>query len=201
MLDAYEQKATASDADTLNWFGSSVAVDGDYAIVGAYGNDDYGTWSGSAYIFRCSGGVWTEQAVLYADDLDAGDELGRSVAISGGYAIAGAHYKDGGAAYIYYKDQGGTDAWGQQAKLVADDGETSDCFGESVAISGNHAVVGAHCDEHSGISNAGSAYIFYRSGTTWSQQAKLTASDAAEADQFGRSVAISGDWAIAGANA
>ena len=91
------------------------------------------------------------------------------------------------------------DPWLQQAKLTADDDAAGDQFGNSVAVSGDTAVVGAYANDDGG-STSGSAYVFVRSGTTWSQQAKLTASDAAAGDQFGYEVAVSGDTAVVGAN-
>ncbi len=100
---------------------------------------------------------------------------------------------------------GTTIAWAltaeQEAKLTASDGAGSDSFGISVAVSGDTAVVGAFLDDHAGLPNAGSAYVIVRSGTSWTEQAKLTASDAAVFDEFGFSVALSGDTVVIGANA
>ena len=86
----------------------------------------------------------------------------------------------------------------EQAKLTASDAESEDDFGRSVSISGDTAIIGSPFDDDGG-SNSGSAYVFVRSGTTWTEQAKLTASDGASGDQFGFSVSISGDTAIIGA--
>ena len=87
----------------------------------------------------------------------------------------------------------------QMAKLVAADAASSDEFGNSVSISGDYKIVGAYYDDDGG-SSSGSSYIFVRDGTSWSQQAKLVASDAAASDYFGYSVSISGDYALVGAN-
>ena len=197
-----EQKLFASDGAAGDIFGESVSISGDYAIVGASGDDDNGSGSGSAYIFLRSGTGWVQQAKLTASDGNANDWFGNSVSISGDYAIVGAFWDDdkgnaSGSAYIFKRD--GT-TWSQQAKLTASDGNASAWFGWSVSVSGNYAIVGAYQDDVNGMANSGSAYIFLRSGTTWSQQAKLTASDSAAGDVFGCSVSISGDYAIVGAN-
>jgi len=178
-------------------FGSAVDISGDYAIIGAYENDDNGTTAGAAYIFNRDGATWSQQKKLLASDGAAGDRFGYSVAISGDYAIAGAIYDDdlrdnSGAAYIFTRDD--TD-WIQQAKLTALDGAESSQFGISVSISGDYAIVGSMYAD-----NKGAAYIFKRDGTNWSQQAKLTALDGAASDLFGTSVAICGDYALVGAS-
>jgi hypothetical protein len=195
---------TASDGATNDYFGYSVAISGDYAIVGAYGADiGANANQGAAYIFVRSGGTWTQQAKLTANDGAAGDVFGSSVAISGDYAIVGA-YLDGiganifqGSAYVFVRSG---NSWTQQAKLIANDGATNDYFGTSVAISGDYALVGSYSDDIGANTDQGSAYVFARSGTDWTQQAKLTANDGAAGDYFGLSVAISGDYAIVGAN-
>jgi len=124
----------------------------------------------------------------------AGDHFGASVAISGSTAVVGAFNKNSatGAAYVFARS--GT-AWSQQAELTAADGAPGDNFGNAIAISGSTAVIGAPGEN----SYTGAAYVFTRSGTIWSQQAKLTASDAAQYGHFGWSVAISGSTAIVGA--
>ena len=194
-----QAKIVADDAAASDWFGYSVAIDGDYAVVGAYLDTDAGGASGSAYIFIRSGTSWSQQAKIVADDAAADDWFGSSVAISGDYAIAGSLYDDdggtdSGAAYIFVRS--GT-SWSQQAKIVADDALAGDRFGNSVAIAGDYALVGAQFDDNTG-SFSGSAYIFIRSGTSWSHYTKLVADDAAGGDEFGSSVAISGDYVIAG---
>ena len=195
-----QAKLTASDAAADDRFGLSVALDGDYALVGAFGNADNGTDSGSAYIFKRDGTSWNEQAKLTASDAAAYDRFGLSVAIDGDYALVGAPYDndngyDSGSTYIFKRD--GT-SWNEQAKLTASDGETDDRFGESVAIAGEYALITAPADDDHG-NNSGSAYIFKRDGSSWNEQAKLTASDAAAYDWFGSSVAISGEYALVGA--
>eukprot|EP01046_Picozoa_sp_COSAG06_P033281 COSAG06_NODE_3388_length_5413_cov_5.771359_4_plen_612_part_00 len=199
-------KLTADDAAEDDHFGRSVAIADGVAIVGAAGDDDAGSWSGSAYIFARdeSGGGWSQVAKLTADDAAVGDMFGVSVAIADGVAIVGA-YGDGdagsqsGSAYIFARDESGG-GWSQVAKLTADDAAAGDRFGFSVAIADGVAIVGAHWDDDGG-SDSGSAYIFARdeSGGGWSQVAKLTADDAAADDWFGFSVAIADGVAIVGA--
>ncbi len=194
-----QAKLTANDGAAFDYFGVSVSISGDYAIVGADGDDDNGNSSGSAYIFERSGNNWTQQAKLTASDGVNDDDFGYSVSISGDYAIVSADNNNNGynsgSAYIF--ERSGTN-WTQQAKLIADDGAAFDFFGLSVSISGDYAIMGAYRDDDNG-SSSGSAYIFERSGTNWTQQAKLTANDGATSDFFGYSVAISGDYAIMGA--
>ncbi|MHA1485386.1 MAG: FG-GAP repeat protein, partial [Candidatus Thorarchaeota archaeon] len=196
-----QAKLLASDGATYDYFGGSVSIDGDYAIIGAYRDDDNGKNSGSAYVFIRSGTDWTEQAKLIASDGDASDRFGGSVSISGDYAIVGARSDDdngdySGSAYVFIRS--GT-AWTQQAKLLASDGATEDYFGYSVSIDGDYAIIGADGDDDNG-DYSGSAYVFIRSGTDWTEQAKLLPSDGAASDSFGDSVSISGDYAIIGAD-
>jgi hypothetical protein len=180
-------------------FGNSVAISGDYAIVGGEGDS---AAKGAAYIFFRNQGSWIMQAKLIADDGNFNDFFGASVDISGDYAIVGAfNHSVGanngqGAGYIFFRT--GT-SWIQQAKISASDGTTFDNFGISVGISGDYAIVGAYQDAIGANTNQGSAYIFFRMGTSWTQQQKLTASDGAAGDYFGFDVAISGDYAIVGA--
>ena len=189
-----QTKILASDAAANDYFGYSVAISGNYAIVGAFSNDDGGSDSGSAYIFNVSTG--TELHKLVAGDAAANDQFGTSVAILGNYAIVSAHANDdvpndSGSAYIFNVSTGT-----QLHKLVASDAAAVDFFGYSVAISGNYAIVGAQYNDDGGA-NSGSAYIFNVS--TGTQLHKLLASDAAAVDNFGYSVAISGNYAIVGA--
>jgi len=195
-----QAKLTALDGAVGDAFGRSVAISGDTAIVGAHGDDDKGSNSGSAYVFTRSATTWTQEAKLTASDAAQGDTFGWSVAISSDTAIVGAYGDDGysGSAYIFQRSG---DAWTQRAKLTASDGNQSDYFGVSVAISGDTAIVGAHGDDDNG-STSGSAYVFTEPGAGWgdmTENAKLTALDGAAGDEFGLSVAISRDGAIVGA--
>jgi hypothetical protein len=208
VTDEQIQKILASDGAAGDGFGHSVSISGDYAILGAYYDDDNGSESGSAYIYyKDQGGTgnWGQVKKITASDGAADDYFGQSVSISGNYAIVGADGDDdngssSGSAYIYYKDQGGTGNWGQVKKITASDGTASDYFGVSVSLSGNYAIVGASADDDNG-SFSGSAYIFYKDqgGTAnWGEVKKITASDGAAGDNFGRSVSISANYAIVG---
>jgi hypothetical protein len=195
-----EQKLTASDGAAVDFFGCSVSISGDNAIIGAYGDDDKGSSSGSAYIFKRYGASWVQQSKLVASDGAADDRFGYSVSVTVDYAIVGAYYDDdngasSGSAYIFRWDGAN---WVQQQKLTAFDGAASDIFGLSVSISGDYAIIGAYGDDDKG-SSSGSAYIFRQDGENWVQQQKLTASDGAASDCFGIFVSISGDYAIVGA--
>ena len=197
---AQETKLLPSDGAAFDFFGKSVSISGDYAVVGAQENDDNGTNSGSAYVFKRAGASWAQETKLLPSDGATIDVFGISVSISGDYAVVGAHRdRDNGSfsgsAYVFKR----TDVtWTQEAKLLPSDGAADDQFGISVSISGDYAVVGAQENDDNG-SNSGSAYLFKRSGTSWAQETKLLASDGAAADEFGRSVSISGDYAVVGA--
>ena len=190
-----EVKITAADGAEEDNFGYSVSICGDYAVIGAYGDDDGDSDSGSAYVFYNDQGTWSQQAKLTAADPAQTDHLGESVSISGDYVIVGACYasQQSGAVYVFKKpDMGWTDMT-ETARLTASDAAANDRFGYSVSICGDYAVIGTQ------KSSGSSAYIFYNDQGTWSQQAKLTASDAAADDGFGYSVSICGDYAVIGA--
>lgn len=198
---AQQAKLTANDASLGVIFGNSVSISGDTAVIGSYRDDDAGTDSGSAYIFQRTGSVWTQQAKLTASDAAVGDFFGISVAISGNTVVIGAQHDDdagsnSGSAYVFTRT--GT-LWAQQAKLTANDASLGVIFGNSVSISGDTIIVGCYRDDDAGT-DSGSAYIFQHAVGVWSQQAKLTANDAAVGDIFGISVAISGDTVVIGAS-
>jgi hypothetical protein len=173
-------------------FGTSVSVRGDTAAVGAPGN---GSLRGAVYVFARSGTTWSQQAVLRAADGVADDQLGASVAVSGGTIVGGAPFRtegsstDRGAAYVF------TSTGTQQAKLGAGDAAAFDMFGNAVAIDGGTIAVGAPYKAEA----QGAAYVFAGSGTSWPQQAKLTAGDPLVRDRFGASVAISSGTILVGA--
>jgi hypothetical protein len=201
------------------WFESS-------ATTGVNGNqaDNSALASGAAYVFARSGATWSQQAYLKASNTGAGDSFGSSVAIAGDTIVVGAFGEDSaatgvdgnqadnsaqnaGAAYVFVRSNG---TWSQQAYLKASNTDAGDAFGWSVAIAGDTVVVGA-IGERSGAPvvngdqadnsafDAGAAYVFVRSGTTWSQQAYLKASNTDPNDQFGASVALSDDTIVVGA--
>jgi hypothetical protein len=194
---------STSDGDTFGW---SVAISGNYAIVGAYFEDDTGGGSsGKAYIYNVTTG-----ALLYtlnnpnAYSTSNADNFGDAVAISGNYAIVGAPLEDdtgggsSGKAYIYNVTTGALlftlnnpNAYGTSA---------GDSFGTSVAISGNYAIVGADAEQDAGGSS-GKAYIYnVTTGALLFALNNPNAYSTSNGDQFGISVAISGNYAIVGAN-
>jgi hypothetical protein len=192
----------ASDGAANDAFGSSVAISGDYAIVGADNKIiSSSTVQGVAYIFSRSGNSWSQQARLTASD-GTGYYFGTSVAISGDYAIVGSSGETigsntgQGAAYLFVLEGG---IWSQQTKIIASDGTVNDEFGTSVAILGDYAIVGSPSKTIGSNTRQGAAYVFSRIGTSWNQQAILTASDGNVYDQFGVSLSVSGRYAIVGA--
>jgi hypothetical protein len=196
-------KLLPDDGDYGDRFGDAVAIDGDVIVIGAQDDEDLGNWSGSAYVFeRDERADWIQVGKLLGDDVGVFDSFGASVAVSSDFALVGAPRQDGveqytGAAYVFQRSIEG--AWEQLAKVFADDGENSDGFGCSVSIAGHVAVIGARYDDDDGL-HSGSAYVFARQGdATWSQVAKLTASDAAPDDWFGEAVSLSGNSAVIGA--
>ena len=144
---------------------------------------------------------WVEFEKLVASDDPYNGRFGGSVSIDGEYCIIGASSDDSngssaGSAYLFrYKDG----SWVEETKLTASDGDEMDFFGSCVSVSGDYCIVAAYADEDNGY-NSGSAYVFKRDGTDWVEQAKLMASDGFEYQYFGRSVAISGDYCVVGAN-
>lgn len=210
-----QAKLKANNAGAGDLFGLSVSLSGDTLVVGAQnedsndaginhtlggGVDNLEADSGAAYVFVRSGGTWTQQAYLKSSSPDPGDIFGTSVGISGNTVVVGARDDDGlatnaGAAYLFVRN-GST--WSQQQIVRASNGGSSNRFGASVAISGNTIVAGAYGHD-GGINNAGAAYVFVRSGTTWSQQAYLLATHRGDSDLFGLSVAISGETIVVGA--
>ncbi|MEM7249198.1 MAG: FG-GAP repeat protein, partial [Acidobacteriota bacterium] len=203
------RKLTASDAEAGDRFGYSVSISGDTAVVGAFGEDDLGAFTGRAYIFgRDEGGVdqWGQVAVLTASDAAVGDNFGFTVAGGEEIVVVGALGQDeagdnAGAAYVFSRDEGGPAAWGELAKLTASDAADGDGFGYSVAVGENRVIVGAQSEDTAGLS-AGATYVFSRDEggpAAWGESVKLLASDGAAGDQFGLAVAASGDIAVVGA--
>lgn len=189
-------KLLASDGAAGAAFGKSVAVYGSYGAVGA----DLQGNVGAVYVYERDGaGNWTQVQKLVAADSGVYDYFGKSISLFDTRLIVGAIGDDdkgasSGSAYVFERDGAGN--WTQVAKLLASDGASSDQFGQSVSVSGDFAVIGAHTKS----SSTGAAYIFERDGAgAWSQVAKLTASDAAASDEFGYSVAISGAYIVVGA--
>jgi hypothetical protein len=213
----------ASNANSDDNFGHSVAVDGDRLIVGADGeagpSDNTGSESGAAYVFERTGTGWkqNEDKILRASNSGIRDRFGASVAIDGDRVIVGAPYDDGpsdredraGAAYVFehsgatWGNPSGTGFSEQTRILRASNVAEGDAFGTSVAIDGDRLIIGA--PRKDGLSNGktdtGAAYVFERTSSGWNQNEDriLWASDAGDSYQFGYAVAIDGDQVVIGA--
>ena len=188
--NSWDVTAKLNPTDVHDPFGNSVSISEDYAIVGANYWLNTAAPTSFAYIFKGDNESWLQAAKLPPDGIPW-SSFGRSVSISGDYAIVG---DPDGAAYILKRNGA---IWEQAAELAPAEGDYPG-FGESVSISGDYAVVGAPWDDVGG-DDSGSAYIFKRNGDTWEQAAKLIPGDGAEDDEFGSSVSISGDYAVVGA--
>jgi hypothetical protein len=153
-------KLQASDKEGQDYFGASVSISGDRAVIGAWNKGTGGTAVGAGYVFeRGTGDAWSEVVKLQASDKEQFDQFGGSVSISGDRLIVGAEGVDAGAGAVYacQRDAGGT--WSEVAKLQASDLGESDYFGDSVSISGGRAIIGAW-HEDTGAEEAGAAYVF-----------------------------------------
>ncbi|HYU36170.1 MAG TPA: FG-GAP repeat protein [Thermoanaerobaculia bacterium] len=180
-----------------DWFGASVAISGQTALVGARDENEA---QGAAYVFIRSGSGWYQQARLAAPD--GSYEFGGSVAVSGDTAVVAAYYGNpdvpySGAVHVFVRNGS---SWSEQGTLLAPDAESYDGFGASIAISGDTIAVGApYSDSTPSRRRTGATYVFVRQGTSWSMLVKLLASDGQTNDELGRSVALSGDTLVAGA--
>jgi len=198
-----QQKLTASDGKADDYFGQSVAISGDSVLVGSSTDIESIEGRGAVYVFVRSGTTWSEQQKLIASDGSEYDYFGVSVAISGDTALIGAYtddengHADQGSAYVFVRS-GAT--WNLQQKLTATDGETYELFGGAVALLNDTALIGAEAgDVYVQGDDQGSAYIFTRSGSSWSQQQKLTATEVCDYKEFGKAVTLSEKFALVGA--
>ena len=201
-LMASQQTAlTAPDGAAYDYFGYSVALSGDTALIGARGATVNGAESrGAAYVFTRSGGQWAFQAKLAASDGAAGDRFGYSVALSGDAAAIGADVAgdaDQGAVYVFTRSGA---AWAEQAKLSVSTPDAYPRFGCSVALAAGTLVAGASWGDVAGDADQGAAYVFTGGGSVWTQQAQLQAGAGQAGDQFGVAVAVDGDTAVVGAD-
>lgn len=211
----------ASNTGRSDSFGRSVAVFADTLAVGAPGEDSSATGvngnqsddaardAGAVYIFRRDGSVWAQQAYVKASSAQINDGFGASVALSGDTLVVGAPGRSSGqgVVYVFRRIDG---AWAQQAVLGASNAEAEDLFGIQVALSGDTLAVSAPSEDSSatGVNGdqfnnnadrAGAVYIFQRTGTFWTQQAYIKASNTARGDAFGTSLTLSGDTVAVGA--
>jgi len=211
------KRLTAPDAQAFDEFGYSVSISGSTGIVGARyeegGEGDPENGSGAAYVFeKIDTFPWLYVATLRASDVGSNDNFGSAVAIHGDVATVGAPGEDGGpdnllqsagAIYIFDRDQGGTNRWGEIKKFNAYDRQANDQLGSAVAISGDTVIAGARLEDGGPtdpLPEAGAAYVFQHiQGFGWFEIKKLTASDAQTKEEFGGAVTILGDTAIVGA--
>ncbi len=222
--DAYVKASNTGNQDR---FGHSIAISRDTLVVaaplersaatGVNGDqgDNSANGAGAVYVFTRAGDTWSQQAYLKASNTDAVDQFGWSVALDGDTLVVGAANEasaatgvDGdqadnsasgaGAAYVFTRDGG---VWSQQAYLKASNTEAGGAFGFSVAVSADTIAVAALLDDGLGndFPDSGAVYVFTRTAGIWSEQAYLTASDAAEDDQFGYDIALDGDTLAVGA--
>lgn len=197
------QKITSVPRGVGAQFGNAVAISGNTMVVGARFDSTTASQAGAAYVFVLNGGTWSQQAVLLAPDGAALDKFGESVAISGNTIVVGAYQDDtgftnGGSAYVYVRS--GT-TWTFQQKLTPALMAANDEFGNAVGITGDSIIVGAHFADLPSNSDAGAAYVFQRSGVTWTEIQKLTPSGGPlGGNNFGESVAMNGGRAVMGAS-
>jgi len=202
-----EQKIVADDADTFDFFGSAVGVRGDMAFIASRVDDDKGVSTGSVWVYRYVDGSWQELQKLYASDADFGELFGHSLAMGDGVAVIGAIHDDdacpedilcnSGSAYVFRFDG---ERWNEEAKIIANDGEADDEFGNAVTVEGDIVLVGTRfaddaCSENPEC-NSGAAYVFHHDGGNWTAAGKLRASDTEFLDFFGADVAVSGGDAL-----
>lgn len=213
-----ESKQTADVRAANDNFGQSVAIDGNYAVIGANQEDDDVLGentlnnAGAAFIYKNEGGNWVFYQKIVATDRNTGDFFGASVSIDGDYIVVGAYQEDEnasgsatmsntGSAYIFKNIEG---TWTQVQKICASDRFTDDYFGYSVGVSGDFIAVGAYQEDEdvSGANpqeKAGSVYIFKNNVGTWEETQKLVASDRSAADYLGCSLSIEGNNLVVGA--
>lgn len=204
------KQLTANDGAAEDQFGNAVAANGDLIVVGAREADVGGNLSqGAAYLFgRDAGGAgnWGLIKKLLASDGARGAGFGSSVSLSGNWLAVGALYDDApnpnqGSVYVFERNAGGAENWGQVKKLTASDGAASDFFGVSVSLDQEVIVVGASGADVAGNGNQGAAYVFARNASgsnNWGMVQKLTASDGGRDDTYGSSVSVNGDVIVVG---
>ncbi|MEM8487462.1 MAG: hypothetical protein AAF564_18060 [Bacteroidota bacterium] len=198
----FVQKVLVSEGAPADGFGIAVAVDGDYAVVGALGDDERAENAGAVFVYLRENDSWQFLQKLTADDARANDAFGFSVALTDPYLIVGARGADdkgnsAGAAYIFQR-AGAT--WVQLPKLTANDGTSGDFFGTAVDIDARFAVVGAELAEGE-VLGSGAVYVFENRGLLWLQRDRLQAADGAFLDQFGAAVSLGETHILVGARA
>ncbi len=189
-----------ADAATGQRFGNQIDLSGANAVISAWGDGEAALYAGAAYVFSFDAGGWQQRGKLMASDAVVEDGFGNAVAIDGERVLVGAEYRyegapDVGAVYAFRNLAG---AWVETGKLLASDGGDGDRFGYTVALHGDHALIGSN--ETQGPPNdSGAAYVFHRRDDAWSEVQRLTPTPPAELDAFGSAVALTPDHAFVGA--
>ena len=198
-----QQKLTADDAGANYRFGKSVSVSGQTVVVGSpFDSCGTGVSCGAAYVYRLNGTSWVAEQKLTASDATVEDHFGGSVSVSGETIVVGAAQDDCaagvncGSTYVFRFN--GT-SWVEEQKLTASDAAWQAWFGVSVTVGGDTVVVGADTISCAAGFACGAAYVFRFNGTSWVEEEKLTASDAAPFDQFGNSVSVTRNTVVVGA--
>lgn len=214
----FHQKIIASDRTNYDYFGWSVAVSGDYAVIGSYFSKTDATGAnplngaGAAYIFKNNSGTWSQVQKIVASDRNTQNYFGYAVDIDGDNIVVGAYQNsfdvsggtqlsNAGAAYVFANN--GT-SWVQAQKIVASDRTINDNFGKAVSISGKYIVIGAPQEDEDAsnanyLAEAGSAYIFKENGGVWTQIKKVVANDRSTDANFGSAVDNTIDHIVIGA--
>jgi hypothetical protein len=217
---AQVQKIVAPDREANDFFGASISISGNYAIIGALFEDHDASGgnevlnSGSAYIYKRENGTWRFMQKLTSPVRAVEDYFGCSACILGNYAIIGAYGEDeneletatmdmAGAAYVFELSEGGS--WDLVQKIVASDRQAYAVFGGDISIDSNAAIISAldETKDETGenpLRNAGAVYLFERDDGIWNQVQKIVASDRGAENRFGGSVSFSGGYAIVGAS-
>jgi hypothetical protein len=210
----FQSRLKASNAGENDFFGSAVALSGEFLAIGATGEDNNsgsvqsdnnnGFNDGAVYVYVPSGMSWTLDAYLKASTTDAADSFGTALAISGNTLAVGSFYDGADGSCAVFVHDGST--WSEQAVLKGSATLPNDLFGASVAISGDTLVVGAPADDvnpqgtiTSVDDDSGAAYVFTRTAGVWTESAVLRGFNRVPKDAFGTSVAVSGNFAAVGA--
>ncbi|MCD4652482.1 FG-GAP repeat protein [bacterium] len=187
------------DIDELDFFGASVAIDGNYAVAGAYGTDSSSDFrSGSVYIYRFDGVTWHKDIRLSDSTSSSYDDYGSAVSVSGEYVFVGVPGDDdngtnSGSVFVYHSDAG---SWSFHQKLMS--GSDNDNFGKSISVDGAWAAIGAFKDS-TYHNESGAVYMYHFDGVNWTETQKIKAGDPNATDWFGLAVALDGQQLLIGA--
>jgi MYXO-CTERM domain-containing protein len=190
----------ASDRQGGDYYGVSVAIDADTAVVGATSEDDGGQGAGAAYVYERSAGAWSQAAKLTASNASAADSFGRRVTVDGARLAVTApkqgyfNFDQGGAAYLFEQTGSG---WVEQQIVTSLDRNTVDRFGSGLALSGASLLIGASQHDEVG-SDSGAGYLFDHDGTGWSQTDELLPPTGERHNVYSGGIDISGDTVIVG---